>query len=403
MEQWKEYRLEDFIHFNPTITLKKGTVARKIAMDNLIPHSRKIYSWSIEPYSGGAKFQNGDTIMARITPCLENGKHSYVSILDEGEIAYGSTEYIVMRGINGISNNLFVYYLSQYSKFKNAAVKSMVGSSGRQRAQVDVLKNLAFNLPGLTEQKRIADFLSSLDDKIELNRQINDNLEQQAQALFKSWFVDFEPFKDGEFVDSELGMIPKGWEVVRVSKFINISKETINPNRNPNVLYAHYSIPAFDNGTKPEYQIGAEIKSNKLVVNNGTTLVSKLNPRIKRIWHISKVENNGICSTEFIPYMDKNGNSCFLYCYLTSDVFYGTALSLVNGATGSHQRFHANDTLNFLFPYNASVAHQFNDKVNPILEKKATLLFESHRLEQLRDTLLSRLMSGELKINEINC
>ena len=176
MEQWIEYRLEDFIHFNPTITLKKGTVARKIAMDNLIPHSRKIYSWSIEPYSGGAKFQNGDTIMARITPCLENGKHSYVSILDEGEIAYGSTEYIVMRGINGISNNLFVYYLSQYSKFKNAAVKSMVGSSGRQRAQVDVLKNLAFNLPGLTEQKRIADFLSSLDDKIELNRQINDNL-----------------------------------------------------------------------------------------------------------------------------------------------------------------------------------------------------------------------------------
>ena len=234
-------------------------------------------------------------------------------------------------------------------------------------------------------------------------RAINDNLEQQAQALFKSWFVDFEPFKDGEFVDSELGMIPKGWEVVRVSKFINISKETINPNRNPNVLYAHYSIPAFDNGTKPEYQTGAEIKSNKLVVNNGTTLVSKLNPRIKRIWHISKVENNGICSTEFIPYMDKNGNSCFLYCYLISDVFYGTALSLVNGATGSHQRFHANDTLNFLFPYNASVAHQFNDKVNPILEKKATLLFESHRLEQLRDTLLPRLMSGELKINEINC
>ena len=98
MEEWKKYRLDDFIEFNPTLSLKKGTIARKITMDQLIPHSRDIYSWVYEPYSGGSKFQNGDTIMARITPCLENGKHAFVSLLDNGEIAYGSTEYIVMRG-----------------------------------------------------------------------------------------------------------------------------------------------------------------------------------------------------------------------------------------------------------------------------------------------------------------
>ncbi len=176
MEEWKKYRLDDFIEFNPTISLKKGTVARKITMDQLIPHSRDIYSWVYEAYSGGAKFQNGDTIMARITPCLENGKHAYISLLDEGETAYGSTEYIVMRGKPGISDNRFVYYLSHYPDFKNAAIKSMVGSSGRQRAQVDVLRNLEFYLPDLPGQKRIANILSGLDDKIALNNRINHNL-----------------------------------------------------------------------------------------------------------------------------------------------------------------------------------------------------------------------------------
>ena len=221
MEEWKKYKMSDFIDFNPTISLKKGTVARKITMDKLIPHSRDIYEWEYEPYSGGSKFQNGDTIMARITPCLENGKHAFISLLNDGETAYGSTEYIVMRGIPGISDNRFVYYLSHFPDFKNAAVKSMVGSSGRQRAQVDVLKNLEFYLPGLKEQRKIADTLSALDDKIALNNRINHNLEEQAQALYKSWFVDFEPFKDGRFVDSEIGMIPEGWKVVH---FLDIAK-----------------------------------------------------------------------------------------------------------------------------------------------------------------------------------
>ena len=193
MEEWKSYKLVDFIEFNPTISLKKGTMARKITMDQLTPHSRDIYSWGYEPYSGGAKFQNGDTIMARITPCLENGKHAYISLLDEGETAYGSTEYIVMRSKPGISDNRFVYYLSHYPDFKNAAIKSMVGSSGRQRAQVDVLKNLEFYLPGLEQQKQIADTLSVLDDKIALNNRINHNLEDFLLSLY------------GRLLDSQCG------------------------------------------------------------------------------------------------------------------------------------------------------------------------------------------------------
>ena len=123
MGEWKEYRLGDFMEFNPKESIKKGTVARKITMDLLVPHSRDIYDYVYEPYSGGAKFRNGDTIMARITPCLENGKHAFISLLDDGEVAYGSTEYFVMRGKEGISDNRFVYYLTHTPEFKATAIK----------------------------------------------------------------------------------------------------------------------------------------------------------------------------------------------------------------------------------------------------------------------------------------
>ena len=176
MGEWLEKRMDEIAFINPRESIPKGTIAKKVAMDKLQPFCRDVPGFEIEAFSGGTKFRNGDTIMARITPCLENGKHAFISLLDKDEIAYGSTEYIVMRGKPGISDNRFVYYLSHFPAFKNAAIKSMVGSSGRQRAQVDVLKNLEFALPGLEEQIKIADTLSALDDKIALNNRINHNL-----------------------------------------------------------------------------------------------------------------------------------------------------------------------------------------------------------------------------------
>lgn len=180
-------------------------------MEYLQPFTRAISNYEIVEYSGGSKFRNGDTLMVRITPCLENGKTAYVSILDDGEVGFGSTEYIVFRNIEGVTDSKFVYYFVTSPWLREIAIKSMEGSSGRQRVQQFVLENLEVNLPSLDEQRRIAGILGSLDDKIELNRRINANLE--AQALFQSWFVDFEPFRDGPFVDSELGKIPQGWKV----------------------------------------------------------------------------------------------------------------------------------------------------------------------------------------------
>ncbi len=222
MNEWKTYRLSDVVQFNPTERLAKGTIAKKVAMENLHPFTRAISSYELAAYSGGSKFRNGDTLMARITPCLENGKTAYVSILDDEEVGFGSTEYIVFRNFEGVTDRKFIYYFVSNPWFRNIAIKSMVGSSGRQRVQQSVLENLEINLPPLAEQKRIAAILGALDDKIELNRRINANLEEQAKALFKSWFVDFEPFKDAGFVDSELGPIPVGWRVGDFTEIVAI-------------------------------------------------------------------------------------------------------------------------------------------------------------------------------------
>ena len=132
-------------------------------------------SVELEPFNGGTKFRNGDTLMARITPCLENGKTAKVKILEDEEIGFGSTEYIILRAKNKLDED-FVYYLSRYSSVREPAIKSMVGTSGRQRVQLDVVKNLELLVPPLNERIKIGKILSSLDDKIELNQSINENL-----------------------------------------------------------------------------------------------------------------------------------------------------------------------------------------------------------------------------------
>lgn len=173
---WTFKALSDIAVFNPKESLSKGIFAKKVPMDKLRPFCRDVSEYTIEEFKGGTKFRNGDIIMARITPCLENGKTAKVNILDDGEIGFGSTEYIVFRSIEGVSDSDYLYYLICSPFVRNPAIRSMVGSSGRQRVQTDVLQNLQINVPPLKEQRKIGCLLKSIDDKIELNNEINDNL-----------------------------------------------------------------------------------------------------------------------------------------------------------------------------------------------------------------------------------
>ena len=176
MSEWKEVILGDLAVINPREKLAKGMMAKKISMDILKPYTRDISNAEISMYNGGSKFRNKDIIMARITPCLENGKIAMINILDKDEIGFGSTEFIVFRAIPEISDADFLYYLICSSYVRNAAIKSMVGSSGRQRVQIDSLRNLVVKVPDFATQKEIGRILKCLDDKIFINTQINDNL-----------------------------------------------------------------------------------------------------------------------------------------------------------------------------------------------------------------------------------
>lgn len=173
--KWERKKLCEIADFNPRESLSKGATAKKISMDKLQPFCRDIPSYEFETFSGGTKFRNGDTIMARITPCLENGKTAKVSVLDDNEVGFGSTEYIVFRAKEGMDED-FLYYLVCSSIIREPAIKSMVGSSGRQRVQMDVVQNLEIQVPPIKEQRIIGKFLRNLDDKIQFNNKINKNL-----------------------------------------------------------------------------------------------------------------------------------------------------------------------------------------------------------------------------------
>lgn len=401
MNEWKEVRLGDFMEFNPKESLKKGTLAKKVTMDLLIPHSRDIYNYDVEPYSGGAKFRNGDTIMARITPCLENGKHAFVSFLDDNEVAYGSTEYFVMRGKDGVSDNYYVYYLTHSPLFKATAIKSMVGSSGRQRAQVEVLQNLIMPVPEtIFEQRCIASILSSLDDKIAVNRRICVNLEAQAQAIFKNWFVDFAPFKDGKFVESELGMIPEGWRVGKLEDVSSFISRGLSPkyqtDTNEIVLgqtCVRNNIVTLDNAREHNPKQNTDKRVQKWDVLLNSTGIGSLG-RVGVVYF----DDNNVCFDSHLTVVRSRQES-FRY-YLGRNLL-SRQKEIENMAVGStgQTELPKKDVLvmPILIPSDSSLA-SFNVLIDDIGNEMYSLLQENRRLSTLRDTLIPKLMSGQIKL-----
>ena len=392
MEQWMEMRAADFIDFNPRMSIKKGTIATKVAMDKLQPFTKRIPETEKAVFSGGSKFRNGDTIMARITPCLENGKTAFVDILGEDEVAFGSTEFIVMRAKEGISDPQFIYYLATSPSFRNIAIKSMVGSSGRRRVQQSVLNDLIMKVPSLEDQKKISSVFCVLDQKIALNNEINDNLQQQAELLYHE-----------RFETADRGNLPVGWRIVRLGDVATISKRSFNPAKEPEKILEHYSIPAFDEAHFPAFELSTAIKSNKFIVDDTCFMISKLNPTTKRVWKPYCLTENAVCSTEFIVYKAKSQEiTDFLYSVIDSSSFSDFMCSHVTGSTGSRQRTTPSDTLAFeLFLPTAEEIAEYQGIVTPMFEQIKYNAIENDKLKRLRDSLLPKLMSGEIDASSV--
>lgn len=388
--EWREVKVSDVIEMNPRLTLKKGTLAKKIAMKDLAEFNRKIQSYEITEFTSGTKFQNGDTLFARITPCLENGKTAYVDILEEGEVAFGSTEFIVLRAKTGITDDKFVYYLSISPDFRNVAIKSMTGSSGRQRVQNSVLANKSIKIPPLKEQKRIANILSSIDDKIELNNKLTETLEEIAQAIFKHWFVDFEfpnengePYKSsgGKFVESELGMIPESWEITNLDEIITISSGK-RPKTKKSEQNEEFCYPLIGASSVMGYVRDILYDEEILVIGRVGThgIVQRLN---KKCW---PSDNTLVIKTKYYN---------FVYQILKS-IDYA---ALNRGSTQPLITQTDIKTYKIILP-EKSILNSYENLSRSLFERVDSNNNENENLIKIRDTLLPKLMSGEIRIPE---
>jgi type I restriction enzyme S subunit len=248
MNKWRDLEIGKAITFNPTEKLSIGQIAKKIPMDRLSVSDRKISGFELSTYSAGPKFRNGDTLLAKITPCLENGKTAKVDILDEGEVAFGSSEFIVLRENENTIND-FIYYLAKSPAFRKRAISCMEGTSGRKRVNETTLKNHSLPIPDKAIQRRIANILSALDSKIELNNRISAELEVMAKTVYDYWFLQFDfPNAEGKPYKSSGGKmvwckelkreIPEGWEVKNLFDAMDVqygfpfSTEMFSDNKN---------------------------------------------------------------------------------------------------------------------------------------------------------------------------
>lgn len=379
--EWRTIRAADFIDFNPRLSLKKGDIATKVAMDKLKPFTKKIPETEKAEFNGGAKFCNGDTVMARITPCLENGKTAYVDMLDDGEIGFGSTEFIVMRAKTGISDPQFVYYTAINPVFRNVAVKSMVGSSGRQRVQQSVLEELELSVPDLDEQRRIGDFLAKIDEKIALNDRINDNLADLLQTIYQGRFGnDILAVNQGVLSD----ICSYSTDKVAVSEL------------NVRTYFSTENMLSGKAGSTEATSLPTT--SQTTACHKGDTLISNIRPYFKKIVYC---EDKCGCSTDVLCFTPSQPcYSAYLFSTLYADKFFAFMVAGSKGTKmprGDKQQIM---TYPVVLPSEEELAG-FNTIASPLLEQIYSNRAENKRLSILRDTLLPKLMSGEIDVSAV--
>ena len=261
--------------------------------------------------------------------------------------------------------------------------------------RTETLNRLEFDIPSLVEQETILSCLNPIDEKIALNNAINNNLEQQTQAIFKSWFVDFE---------LNYGIMPSDWKVSQLGSIAKISTEVFSPAKNPNVEVEHYSIPAYDEKRYPVFETSNGIKSNKYRLSSNSVMISKLNPDTKRIWRPYCISDNPICSTEFIVYEPINPlNRDFIYSIIDSIGFSAFLCSHTTGSTNSRQRATPSITLTYdIIVPDEKTIQAFCSIVSPMYDTIENNIKENQKLAETRDKLLPKLMSGELDVSGID-
>ncbi|WP_294248741.1 restriction endonuclease subunit S [uncultured Chryseobacterium sp.] len=420
MSKWNKISIGEFIDFNPSESIKKGTIARKIPMDKLGTFQRKINGSELSEYSSGPKFRNGDTLVAKITPCLENGKTALVDILSDKEVAFGSSEFIVLRE-NKNSYKKFIYYLSRSPLFRNKAISCMEGTSGRKRVNEGALKTQEILVPDLPTQQKIASVLSALDDKIELNNLINAELEAMAKTLYDYWFVQFDfpvsgtlastPLSQQSVAESSRGYkssggkmvynetlkreIPEGWEVKNLFEVCNVqygfpfSTEYFNEVGNGipvirirDIIENSVSNYSTEKNIDSKYEI---LKGDLLIGMDGN-------------FHINYwTKNNCYLNQRVVKLTEKELPNIFLRYQI--EPYIKAREASVSRTTVGHLSDKDLKAINILVPpkeIKLKIKNIYSNTLNKIITNKE----QNQELSALRDWLLPMLMNGQVKVGE---
>ena len=383
-----KYRLSDIAEFNPRESIKKGSVAKKIAMDKLQPFCRDIPEYEYATFSGGTKFRNGDTIMARITPCLENGKTAKVNILDDGEVGFGSTEYIVFRAKENLADEDYLYYLVCSPLVRDPAIKSMVGSSGRQRVQTDVVQNLEIDIPDLDTQKKIGGILRTFDNKIALNNAINENLLEQAQTIFTEEFLSL----DG---------IPEGWSessLLGIANYLNgLAMQKFRPSDDEQGLPVLKIKELRQGSCDANSELCSPSIKPEYIVHDGDVIFSWSGSLLVDFWcggtcglnqHLFKVTSNKYAKW-------------FYFAWTNHHLQKFAAIAADMATTMGHIKREELAKAEVLIP-SQSDYNRIDGILAPLYDLVIANRIENRKLASLRDDLPPQLMSGQLDVSEVS-
>lgn len=387
MSEWKEYKFSDFVSINPTVKMPTNEPISFVEMKDLVDGKKYCYPSSTRLKGGGAKFENRDTLFARITPCLENGKICQVMGLKNG-VGFGSTEFLVFRGKSKVSDSDFVFYLSRWSEVRSHAEINLDGTSGRQRVPKDCFNELILNLPeSVLEQTAIASVLSSLDDKIDLLHRQNATLEKIAETLFRQWFVEEEK---------------EGWKEGILDDILTVKGGSTPITGEPAYWNGtiHWTSPRDITNLNGIYLFDTERKITKLglskissgLLPKGTLLMSSRAPvGVLAFSEVPIAINQG-----YIAILDNKGYSKeFIYLWLKSNI--DTVHSFSNGSTFMEISKSTFKTLQLLIPPKQTL-NDFQLLIKPFFEKIKSGQSQICTLKALRDTLLPRLMNGEVTV-----
>lgn len=394
-----ESRLKEYIDINPTVKLQKGEVYSVVEMEKITVGKKIADANSKAEYTGKScsKFLPNDTLMARITPCLENGK---IAKYESDTPGFGSTEFFILRAKKKKTTADYVYYLSQTHYVRQLAINSMTGASGRQRADAKFIGNIKWNFPEIETQNKVADILSTYDNLIENNNKRIKLLEQMAENLYKEWFVRFRfpRYEDTEFEDG----MPRGWVREKIGLHYNTCSGG-TPSRKHEEYYTEGTIPWVKTG---EIKDGIIIHTDECITEAGIKGSSaKLLPQGAvvmamygvNIGMLAYLDSEMTCNQACCVFNDKNeiNSRHYLFHYLYSIRDY--LLLIGFGAAQQNLSQDLIKKVKIVIPP-AELIKEFDKQKEPLYQTIRALMMQNDKLIKQRDALLPRLMSGKLEV-----